>query len=98
MSNMKRVHVFISGRVQFVNFRYYTREKANSLGLNGWVKNLDDGRVEAVFEGDNNKIEEILKYCRKGPLLANVKDVNVIEEEPKGETNFEIIREFKKII
>ncbi len=82
---MKRVHLFISGRVQGVGFRYNTRKKARNLGVSGWVKNLDDGRVEVVAEGDENKLESLIDFCHKGPLMAKVNNVEVSEEEPTGE-------------
>ena len=70
-----RAHVLITGNVQGVNFRFYTKKKADELGLNGWVKNLEDDVVEAVFEGSEDKINEMLEWCSKGPPSANVDDV-----------------------
>ena len=67
-----RVHVFVSGRVQAVCFRAMTQLKARELGLVGWVKNLADGRVEAVFDGKKENIEEMLKWLRQGPGLAKI--------------------------
>jgi len=87
MNSVKRVRVLISGRVQGVFFRATTRNRADSLGIFGWVKNNQDGTVEAVFEGEDKKIEEILKWCRKGPFFARVQDVRVFEESYKGEFN-----------
>jgi len=77
---MKRMHVFISGQVQGVAFRHYTVKTARSLGLSGWVRNLDDGRVEAVLEGDDAAVEIMLAWCRKGPPSARVTAVDVREE------------------
>lgn len=77
---MERAHVYISGLVQGVNFRSATRSKALELGLKGWVKNLSDGRVEAVFEGDAKKIEEVLRWCHIGPPHARVTNVKVVQE------------------
>lgn len=78
------VHVFISGRVQGIGFRQFIKSKSNRLNLKGWVRNLPasrqggpDGRVEGIFAGERKNIEEILDYCRKGPFLAEVKDVEV---------------------
>ena len=87
---MKRVHVFISGRVQGVWFRAHTREKAEELGLSGWVRNLHDGRVEAVFEGEDKEVDEMVKWCHRGPPLSRVEKVDVEYEPPKGETGFAI--------
>jgi len=80
----KRIHVFISGRVQGVFFRYTSKELAEQLGVTGWIRNLPDGRVEAVIEGDEDKVEEMLEFFHKGPPLARVDKVEVIEEEYKG--------------
>ncbi len=80
-----RVHLFISGRVQGVFFRSNTRDKAMGLGLTGWVKNLEDGRVEAVFEGEQENIKKMVEWCRKGPNYSDVKDVQVISEKYTGE-------------
>lgn len=88
---MKRVRVFISGRVQGVFFRAYTKEEAEKLGLKGWVRNLPDGKVEALFEGDEKAIEEIIKWCHKGSPASVVTKVEVIEEPYVGEfKNFSI--------
>ena len=87
----KRVHVYISGRVQGVWFRAYTKEEAERLGVKGWVRNLPDGRVEAVFEGDENKVEEMVRWCHVGSPQAKVTKVEVIEEPYQGEfQKFEI--------
>lgn len=72
---MKQAHVYISGFVQGVGFRAYLRSKAKKIGLSGWTRNLHDGRVEAIFQGDDEKIQKILKYCNHGPFFADVKDV-----------------------
>ncbi|MFQ5753655.1 MAG: acylphosphatase [bacterium] len=80
-----RLHVIVEGRVQGVFFRAGTREKACSLGLGGWVRNCLDGRVEAVFEGDRVVVEQILKWCRKGPPGAIVRNVEDNWEEATGE-------------
>jgi len=83
----KRGHIFISGKVQGVFFRSTIRKKAKELGVNGWVKNLTDGRVEAIFEGEEEKIKKMIEFCHKGPKAANVKDVEVKWEESKNEFN-----------
>jgi acylphosphatase len=86
-----RCHVFVSGRVQGVFFRQNTLERAKSLGLIGWVRNTEDGRVEALFEGEKEKIEKILEWIKKGPPLARVEKVEVKWEDFKGEfEDFEI--------
>jgi acylphosphatase len=88
---MKRVHVLISGVVQGVFFRSNTFKRAKKLGLKGFVRNTPDGRVEAVFEGDEKAVEEILKFCNRGPLGASVENVEVTEEKFKNEfSDFEI--------
>jgi len=84
-----RVHVFVSGRVQGVGYRYSTMDEAQRLGVNGWVRNLPDGRVEAVFEGSKTVVEEIIRWCHKGPTAAVVKDVAVEDEELEGLRGFE---------
>jgi len=75
----------ISGSVQGVFFRAYARDEAESLGLTGTVRNLWDGRVEAVFEGDKKSVEKMILWCRKGPPHAFVDDVQVTWEDYKGE-------------
>jgi len=82
---MKRIRVIILGKVHGVSFRASAKEKADSLGISGWIKNNQDGTVEAIFEGEEKKIEEILSWCRKGPVHAKVKNVKVSEESYKGE-------------
>ena len=73
--------VIVSGRVQGVFFRQTTRERARELGLVGWVRNRLDGRLEAVFQGPPEAVEQMLEWCRHGPPLAEVQDLQVIEEE-----------------
>jgi len=86
-----RVHVFVSGRVQGVFFRQTTLERAKNLGLTGWVRNTSDGRVEAVFEGEKEKIEKVLEWMRIGPPLAKVENLEIKWEDFKGEfEDFEI--------
>ena len=80
-----RAHVFISGRVQGVFFRYETRLRAIRYNVNGWVRNLPDGRVEAVFEGEKENVEAMIRFCHRGPPGAVVKKVEVIWENPTGE-------------
>lgn len=87
---MKRAHVRIYGRVQGVWFRANTKEMAKKLRLKGWVRNMPDGSVEAVFEGDDESIEKAIEWCHHGPPLARVDRVEVKYEEPKGEEGFKI--------
>ena len=82
---MKRAHVFIKGRVQGVFFRQGTYEKAVELGISGWVRNLPDGRVEAVFEGEEEKINKIIQWAKEGPPIAKVEEVEIKWEKPTGE-------------
>jgi len=77
-----RAHVHIRGRVQGVGFRYTTADEARQRGLTGWVRNLDSGDVEAVFEGPRWRVEDMLRWCRDGPPGAYVRDVHVIWDEP----------------
>lgn len=87
-----RLHVYISGHVQGVFFRDWTRRNAQELGLKGWVKNLPDRRIEAVFEGPKAKLEEMLRRCLDGPGAAKVEHVDVIWEKATDEfKTFEII-------
>jgi acylphosphatase len=81
-----RVHIWVSGRVQGVSFRYYVREMANRLGVCGWVKNLPDGRVGAVLEGDESSVHEMTEFCRKGPRGAHVTDIEIKNERYTGES------------
>jgi acylphosphatase len=80
-----RAHVFIDGRVQGVFYRAFTRELASKLGLDGWVRNLRDGRVEAVFEGGKKFIEQAIQECRVGPYGARVSNIDVQWETYTGE-------------
>ena len=82
---MKRAHVYVSGKVQGVYFRSHTQNKALELGLTGWVKNLGDGRVEAVFEGDESAVKQMVEWCGVGEGFARVDDVEVIGEDYIGE-------------
>lgn len=95
-SGNERAHVYISGRVQGVWFRESTRRRAEELGLSGWVKNLSDGRVEALFEGDANAVELALAFVAEGPPHARVLGVEFASRAPvpKGDpsppTAFEV--------
>ncbi|RMF75805.1 MAG: acylphosphatase [Alphaproteobacteria bacterium] len=77
MNDKKRVHLLVSGKVQGVWYRASTREEAVKLGVTGWVRNLPDGRVEAVAEGSREQLEQLISWCRQGPPAARVDDVTV---------------------
>ncbi len=80
-----RAHIVVSGRVQGVAFRAETAYEAERLGVQGWVRNLRDGRVEAVAEGERSQVEALVAWCRHGPLLARVDDVQVSWEAARGD-------------
>ena len=85
-----RAHIYISGRVQGVFYRKNTKRSALSFGLTGWVRNLPDRRVEAIAEGERDRVEEFLGWCREGPSMAIVRDIKVSWEVATGE--FETFR------
>jgi acylphosphatase len=86
-----RVHVFVSGIVQGVFFRQKTKQQAENLGVTGWVRNLYDGRVEAVFEGEEEDVKALVDFCRKGPRGAVITNVDVTFERFVGEfRNFKV--------
>lgn len=80
-----RAHVFVSGKVQGVYFRQNTLQAANSRGIFGWVRNLPDGRVEAIFEGDEVAVRKIVEWCRTGPPAARVDSLDATSEKYTGE-------------
>ena len=80
-----RAHVFVSGTVQGVYFRQNTKDVATRHNVTGWVRNLQDGRVEAVFEGGEMDVNEVIEWCHVGPPKAKVDDVNVKFEKYTGE-------------
>jgi acylphosphatase len=87
-----RAHVIITGRVQGVYFRGNTRNEAIKNNVNGWVRNLADGRVEAVFEGDKENVDKLISFAGKGPSGAKVRDLDIKWEEYTGEFgDFKII-------
>ena len=89
---MKKVHVTISGRVQGVFFRGATERTANNLQLTGWVRNREDGRVEAVFEGEDRAVDQMVAWCRTGPPAARVDDVRTEDEPSEGKyQSFKVI-------
>jgi len=85
MASLRRVHLYVSGRVQGVWFRQSTVNRGRELGLTGWVRNMPDGRVEVVAEGDPRGVDLLIAYCHEGPPLARVEAVEVLEEDPTGE-------------
>lgn len=84
-------HCFISGLVQGVFYRSHTKDEADKLGITGWVKNLRDGRVEAMICGEKNKIEKLIEWMKKGPRISKVDAVKVINEEYKNFDDFKIV-------
>ncbi len=91
MVELARAKVYVSGIVQGVFFRSSTRSMANMYGVKGWVRNTTDGGVEAVFEGTKEDVEKMIEYCRKGPVSAAVRMVNVKWDKYKGDLKgFEI--------
>ena len=87
----RRVHVWITGRVHGVFFRAYTRDAALSAGIGGWERNLPDGRVEAIFEGNDENVESVINWCHEGSPMSRVDIVEVREEIYTGEfDNFRI--------
>jgi acylphosphatase len=83
--------VIVAGRVQGVFFRVETADRARSLGLAGSVRNRPDGAVEAVFEGNEDRVDALVRWCERGPAGARVDTVNVELEEPVGERGFSIV-------
>jgi len=92
MTDRIRARVFVSGRVQGVYYRANTRDAARARNVDGWVRNLDDGRVEAVFEGPETAVEGMIEWCHTGSPAATVNDVDASYEEPRGESGFSIRR------
>lgn len=85
MREMVRAHIFVRGIVQGVGFRWSMQRIARRLGVKGWVRNLPDGRVEAVLEGPEERVKEVTEWARRGPPFAVVEEVDVIWEEYRGE-------------
>jgi len=91
--NMTRATARISGLVQGVNFRYYTYRTALSHGVTGWVRNLPDGAVEAVFEGPEESVKQVIDWCRQGPPSARVENVHLDWGAYRGEFgDFQVVR------
>lgn len=87
----KAAKVFISGNVQGVFFRSFIKENADKLNIRGYVRNLEDGRVEAVLEGDNEAVDEMLKLCKKGAPHSVVKNVEILERKYDSLKDFKIL-------
>ena len=85
-----RAHLFVSGTVQGVGYRFATLNVAKRLNLAGWVRNLPDGRVEAVFEGKQTTVEEAVQWCRQGSPSAKVRDVQIDYQPPEDLSDFQI--------
>jgi acylphosphatase len=93
MAENVRVRAVISGRVQGVAFRFETQYAAERIGVRGWVRNRPDGTVQALFEGERERVEEMLAWCRRGPALARVTAVDVTWEDYRGDlAEFRILR------
>ena len=90
MGERVRQHVLVTGRVQGVAFRAATRSQARSGAVSGFVRNLADGRVEAVFEGDADAVAALVAWCRHGPRGARVDHLEVREEIPEGLAEFQV--------
>ena len=85
MQNKVRAHVIISGRVQGVFFRVETKRAADGFGVLGWVRNLKEGSVEAMLEGDQDRVDALLEWCKEGPAHAQVSDVKLDWQDYTGE-------------
>jgi acylphosphatase len=89
---MRRAHVLISGQVQGVFFRAEARDRARRSSVGGWIRNLPDGRVEAVFEGPPDAVDALVEWSRRGPRGADVQELEVTDEDPEGLDAFEVRR------
>lgn len=85
MSDHRRVHLLVTGRVQGVGFRANAHQTARSLGLAGWARNLPSGQVEIVAEGSPEAIDRMIRWCHVGPMMARVESVEVRFDPPTGE-------------
>lgn len=88
MSERRVTHVLVTGRVQGVGYRAWTAAEARALGLDGWVRNLADGRVEAVFAGPRDTVARMIDACRSGPRLARVEALHVADTIDPMESGF----------
>lgn len=87
------IHVFVSGEVQGVGFRQYIKYQARRLSIKGWVKNLPDGKVEGMFSGSRQDLETMIDFCRRGPYLAKVRNVEIKEIPDEDFFEFKIIKD-----
>jgi acylphosphatase len=88
----QRVHIFVKGKVQGVFFRQAMKVAAKKNHVSGWVKNLKDGRVEAILEGEDISVSNVVEWCHAGPANARVEDIDIRNEKFKGEfTKFEVL-------
>ena len=91
MGDAAAVHMFVHGHVQGVFYRANTQKVTQGLGLTGWVKNCDDGSVEIHAEGNKDKLEELIEWCRHGPALAKVSKIDLNWIGPQGLRSFDIV-------
>jgi acylphosphatase len=89
---VKRVRVTVTGRVQGVFYRATCARLARDAGLGGHVRNLPDGRVEAAFEGPETDVDRLVEWCRSGPDMARVDEVEIVAEQPRGDREFTVSR------
>ncbi|HXV42357.1 MAG TPA: acylphosphatase [Anaerolineae bacterium] len=89
---MKRVRILIEGRLQGANFRYYTQQHAQKLGLAGFVRNLSDGRIEIDAQGDDKNVDEMLAWCQEGPQSGQIKSILFRYDEPNENASDFIVR------
>ena len=88
---MKCVHMHVFGRVQGVFFRANVKAKAEELGLKGYAKNMEDGSVEVVAQGENEKLEQLVSFIRKNPGIAQVKDIKINHKETEDFKEFNVM-------
>ncbi len=88
----KAVKVFVAGGVQGVFFRQFIKENADKLNIKGFARNLEDGRLEAWFEGDSAKVNEMIETCRKGPKHSQIKRLDILDEKLQDFTSFKILK------
>lgn len=90
--DLLELRVVITGRVQGVGFRYFTKKNATSLDVEGWVKNLSNGKVEALLRGEESNVDQLIDKLRKGPTPASVEDVNIVEKKKLQELTHQPFR------
>jgi len=87
---IKKVNILVSGRVQGVFYRTSTRDKALELGIKGWVQNNPDGSVYIEAEADQSTLDQFIEWCKKGPLMARIDNINISHQSPEGFQDFEV--------